>query len=345
MKRVQSAFCLLTAIALGWGVCSDVRAEEVCAPVLVVPGVIQMPPYDPFAPNPLIDDRNIGFANANCESATSVTASVGWGTDTPRLSYDGSDLSFNMIVSGTDVTAGSSSLGQPLSPLNGVNFTIPPVGAGNLAPQMRLVIPEGQVVPPGLYTLAVPGLAQNGLGVLSQTINTSEVRSTPIALSTNVLAVLKLGVTGCDLSSDATSQSADASPINLASACTLNLGDPAIGIVNGDHRYARLNARTNVNFKISMISTNGGMMRLVGGRDGARETQIIRYSAVLDGQGQSSVFTCSSPNCGSSDIIEPSNSPLGTDMYFHIRVNDGDMSQKRAGVYADTITLIIQPAS
>lgn len=349
MKLFPNILCTLIGIALTAGLAGQARAQEVCAPVLAFSGVIQTPPYDPFAPNPLIDDRSIGFAGANCDSAVNLTARIGWGTDTPRMRYIDSELAFNMIFSGVDLTASAGPLGMITSPLNGVTLTLPSGASGgasgSLAQPLRLIIPEGQVVPPGLYHVGVPGLAQNGLGFLSQTLDTSEVRSTPITLSTQVLAVLKLGVTGCDLSSDATRQNAGSSLIDLASACTLNLGDPAIGMANGDNRYARLNARTNVNFKIAMVSTNGGMMRLVGGRDGARETEIIRYSAVLDGQGQSSIFTCSGVNCGSSDTISPTTSPLGTDMYFHVRVNDGDIRQKRAGIYADTITLIIQPAS
>lgn len=116
-------------------------------------------------------------------------------------------------------------------------------------------------------------------------------------------------------------------------------------MVNGDARRARINARANVNFKVAMVSRNGGIFKLAGGREAARATEAIHYSATLEGQGQNSSFTCNASSCGSSDLVEPASSPLGTDLFFQVRVNEPNITQKRAGIYTDTITLIIQPAS
>jgi hypothetical protein len=345
MTLKNAAISWAFVATLTFSIFGPVKAQEVCAPVLVLPAIIHTPAYDPFAQSPLVEDTAIGFSGANCQVPIAVSADIGWGSAQPRLTHNGRQLSFKMLLAGVDLSTNASPSVNITSSLNGARIALPNGIAGSLSQQTRLFIPEGQVVPPGVYMLSVPSLAQNGIGLLTQTEGTNEVRSSPITLSTQVLAVMKLRVTGCDLSSDGISQSTNLSQSDLASACTLNLGDPALGMSNGNSRQARINTQANVNFKVSMVSTNGGIMRLSGRQNEDRETEKIRYVAALEGAGQNSVYTCSASNCGSSDLFEPSASQLGTDMYFHVRINDPDISQKRAGIYSDTITLIVQPAS
>jgi hypothetical protein len=83
----------------------------------------------------------------------------------------------------------------------------------------------------------------------------------------------------------------------------------------------------------------------LGGANGAKETEQVRYTASIQSQGQEFDFMCTGSSCGQSHSFDPSNSPLGTDLYFQVRVNEPYLSQKRAGSYSDVITLIIQPAS
>lgn len=318
------------------------NAQQVCAPALALPSVVQTRAYDPFDQHPLIEDAVLSFRDAACNDPITISATIGWGTAQPRLAFDGHQLGFSIAIAGTDLTSGQSVLGEVNAPINGVSLSLPPGSSGDLAQSARFIIPEGQIVPPGMYSLLVPAISQSASGLLTQAQGGTETQATPITISTQVLAVLKLGVTGCDLSSDSVAQN---SGLDLASGCTLNLGDPAIGMVNGDARRARINARANVNFKVAMVSRNGGMLKLAGGRGDARATEEIHYSATLEGQGQNSSFTCNTSNCGSSDVVEPTTSPLGTDLYFQVKVSEPDISQKRAGIYTDTITLIIQPAS
>jgi hypothetical protein len=262
------------------------------------------------------------------------------------LTNQGNELAFTFLFAGRNLTSGISGLGESISPSNGVSVSLPTGATGTLMQLSRLYIPEGQIVPPGLYRFEVAGVATGATGLLSQVQGTQEVRAAAIMIETQVLAVMKLGVIGCDLSNDgATVTETLGALTNLASACQLNLGDPMVGMVNGDRRRARLNAQANVNFKISMVSHHGGVLKLAGREGDVTETEQIRYSASLEGQGQSSAFDCSSASCGTSDYISPSNSPLGTDLYFQVRVTEPEMTQKRAGKYSDTITLIIQPAS
>jgi hypothetical protein len=322
------------------------QAQEVCAPLLTLPGTIQTPAYDPFAQSALIDDSELGFRDASCGAPITIDTTIGWGTGVPRLSHNGHELAFSFFLTGRDFTSGLPSLGEANSPNSGVAIALPTEGSGSLQQQIRLVIPEGQIVPPGSYRFDVAGVVASGTGLLSQVQGSGEVRAAPINITTQVLAVMKLAVLGCDLSSDGATLGQDASPaFSLASTCQLNLGDMSIGMVNGDSRRARLNAQANVNFKIAMVSRNGGILKLAG-RDGeVRETEQIHYSASLEGNGQAVVFDCSASDCGTSDIIAPSSSPLGSDLYFQVRVTEPEISQKRAGKYSDTITLIIQPAS
>jgi hypothetical protein len=322
------------------------HAQNLCAPKLMLPAIIQTPAYDPFAQGPLIEDSQIGFQDALCESQITLDATIGWGTAQPRLMYKGSELAFSFLLAGRDLTSGMSVLGESLNPSNGVSISLPVGASGTLVQSTRLLISEGQIVPPGLYRFEVPGIAVSASGLLSQVQGSQNVRAAPITIETQVLAVMKLGVTGCDLSGDGASVSDHTgSSLDLASACQLNLGDPSVGMVNGDRRRARLNAQANVNFKIAMVSRHGGVMKLAGRDADARGTEQIRYAATLEGQGQSSVFDCTAISCGTSNLIAPSSSPLGTDLYFQIRITEPEMAQKRAGKYADTITLIIQPAS
>jgi hypothetical protein len=327
-------------------VSAPAHAQNVCAPLLTLPAIIQTPAYDPFAQGPVIEESEISFQGGQCDGQITLDTTIGWGSAQPRLTNQGNELAFTFLFAGRNLTSGISGLGESISPSNGVSVSLPTGATGTLMQLSRLYIPEGQIVPPGLYRFEVAGVATGATGLLSQVQGTQEVRAAAIMIETQVLAVMKLGVIGCDLSNDgATVTETLGALTNLASACQLNLGDPMVGMVNGDRRRARLNAQANVNFKISMVSHHGGVLKLAGREGDVTETEQIRYSASLEGQGQSSAFDCSSASCGTSDYISPSNSPLGTDLYFQVRVTEPEMTQKRAGKYSDTITLIIQPAS
>jgi hypothetical protein len=341
----------LTSASAGFVLCalflaaSPSHAQNLCAPKLTLPVIIQTPAYDPFAQGPLIEDSAMEFQDAQCEDQVILNATIGWGTTQPKLHYQGRELAFSFLLAGRDLTSGISDLGESTSLANGVTVSLPAGASGTLAQLSRLLIPEGQIVPPGLYRFEVPGIAMSATGLLSQVQGSQDVRAVPITIETQVLAVMKLGVTGCDMASDGAAADNSGSSPNLASACQLNLGDPAIGMVNGDRRRARLNAQANVNFKIAMVSRHGGVMKLAGREAEAGETEQVRYAATLEGLGQRSVFDCSAISCGTSEFVASSSSPLGADLYFQIRVTEPEIAQKRAGTYADTITLIIQPAS
>ncbi len=348
LKAIAFQLNLKIGVALGslclWSL--PVYAQEVCAPQLTLPGTIQTQAYDPFAQTALIDDSELVVQDASCASLGTIDATIGWGTSAPRLLYNGQELAFSLSLAGRDLTSGLNSLSQTNSPSSGTTIDLPAQTSGSQTQQVRVVIPEGQIVSPGLYRIDIPGIVGSASGLLSQVQGSEVVRAAPISIATQVLAAMNLAVLGCDLSLDGSADGGNTSyGFDLASTCQLNLGDPSLGIVNGASRRARLNARANVNFKIAMISRNGGVLKLVGHGGDTRETEQIRYSASLVGYGQGSVFVCGAPDCGTSEPIGPSSSPLGTDLYFQVRVTDPEIAQKRAGKYADTITLIIQPAS
>lgn len=343
--RSTKVSLLVCAACFTFGV-SNSWAEGNCAPVVVLPATIQTRAYDPFSINPLIDDVAIGYRDADCDSEVSVDATIGLGNEQPLLRSDGHDLNFKLSFAGLEIAAQPASLVGFDALLNKASFILPPGSVGNLSQQVRIIIPEGQIVPPGRYNFLLPASVQNASGILSQKRDTSLVRAEPISISTQVLAVMKLGVLGCDLSSDSARLAERATfGDEFASACKLNIGDPSVGMLDGDARRARLVAQANVNFKIAMVSRNGGVLKLAGSSQDERETERVHYTASLQGLGQNFEFVCNGAMCGSSDLIEPSASPLGNDLYFNVTVSDPDLRQKRAGRYVDVITLIIQPAS
>lgn len=348
-RRKKSASALMhifAAICVEVLIPSSAGAQEVCAPILTLPSLVQAPAYDPFSSSATVEDIEIGYQDGACLAAVVLKATIGWGGLQPRLSQNGHELGFNLWFAGRDFTAGQSAVGEADSLSNSISITLPSNQSGLIAERSRLIIPEGQIVPPGFYQLDIPGDLVRASGLLSQVEGSAEIRATPISIITEVLAVMRLGVTGCDLSGDrARLEESGLSSLDFASNCQLNLGDPSQGMSSGDARRARINAQANVNFKIAMTSRNGGVLKLAEDTRDDRETERIAYSATLEGQGQGAAFDCRALNCGTSDPISPSSSPLGTDLYFQVKITDPDMTQKRAGRYSDTITLIIQPAS
>jgi hypothetical protein len=326
-------------------------ATKKCAPTLVFKDTLQTPSYDPFAASPLVSDTDIEFSNLDCNEAVAIIASFGWGGRSPLLTFNGNELAFSLFVAGRDLTLSDGGLSNGSVALGGAQIEVPPVASGTLPNLVRLVIREGQVVPAGLYALEAPIETQISDEVLSRGLSLdpesrSEIGANILRISAQVLPVLKLAITGCDVATVSDARlSYDAGSTDLASSCKLTLGDTQTGMTSGDSARARLTSFTNVNFVIAMTSRNGGILTPLGKSSPVEEIEQIRYTASLQGQGEEYTFMCSPASCGRSQIFEPSASLLGTDLYFQVKVIEPDLTQKRAGNYSDIITLIIQPAS
>ena len=322
-----------------------------CTPTLVFQDHLQTPAYDPFAQSALVSDSDIGFREADCEQSTTINTSIGWREISPRLSNNGSELAFSLFVAGRDLTTGDGGLSTADALRAGATIMLPPETSGNLSNIVRLVIREGQVVPPGHYTVEAPINTQIARQLITGDVNLTpesrfEASASVLRITTEVLAVMKLGISGCDVSGTQSSSTFyQGASFNLASSCKLALGDRQSGMLNGDIARGRLTSLTNVNFVIAMTSNNGGVLRTVGRASGTNEIEQIRYVASVESHGRAFEFTCSGPSCGQSHTFEPSASPLGTDVYFQVRIDEPNLNQKRAGTYSDIITLIIQPAS
>ncbi len=353
-----SPACLLAFVSM-CGVTNSALAQtappqtvlEKCSPSLVFSGHLQTPAYNPFAQGALISDSDIGFRNADCGQSITINAAIGWKDLSPRLTNNRAELAFSLFVAGRDMTASDGGLSTADALTAGAQIILPPESSGTIPNLVRLVIREGQIVPPGLYTIEAPintklasGPASAGLPLDSE--SKFEGGTNVLRVTTEVLAIMKLGISGCDVTAPTSSLSSQQyAGLDLASSCKLKLGDPQIGMINGDIARARLTSLTNINFVIAMTSRNGGMLVPVGHNAEAKETEQIHYRASVQSQGREFDFLCTGSPCGQSHTFEPSPSPLGTDLYFQLRVDDPDLNQKRAGTYSDVITLVIQPAS
>lgn len=335
--------CLNGVLCFAMGQAYSLKAAEICAPILSFPALVETQIYDPFSRTPLIDDIDIAVRHAQCEPAATVFFGVGTNGTPLNLSAQGQNLNFELSYENVDLAPLSAAFDLQN---NGLARSIPQQSQGLLASKARLRIADGQIVSPGTYSFVLPADAQAGLGLLTLDTTSNTVRSSAVMISTRVLPVMRLAVTGCDVALQNTPTNSNDHATGLFNACALTLGEPSTGVKEGDTRRARINAQTNVTFFISMISSNGGVLKRAGALEQGAPGDTIQYSARLETAGSGiSVFTCNANNCGNSEPVEPVLSPMGTDIYFQVRVTDPEIARKRAGIFSDTITLIIQPGS
>jgi hypothetical protein len=321
-------------LAIGLVACAG-AANAACTATVTVPAAVSIGAYDPFSASDT--DQVFTVSRVMSEDcATGTTWQIGViDSQTPSgLKLGGSShaLDYNLLFGSVSILSDGAVSGTWANSGTTTSQAISGI---------MLRIRRGQIVPLGTYSVVLPGISDNGLSSKFFDGDTEVATvNKPIAFEVTVLSSLNLAIAGCDTASETASSTGTAAL--LGQSCTLNLGSSTTGMATGETRAARINARSNVNYKISMTSDNKGKMTLNGNTTTEARHQVAYQATLTPPGGVAKMFDCAgTTSCGSLDSLGMSTTTLGTDLAFEIKVTDTSLSTKRAGTYKDTITLTI----
>lgn len=173
-----------------------------------------------------------------------------------------------------------------------------------------LIVPPGQVVPPGAYASTAEGVLYQTTGsVLKQT-----GKLAPISINIAVAAVMSINIAGGGLST------------------TLDFGMLEAGAT----RSAIVQTRSNERYRLIATSENGGVLKL-DPPSGDGISWMIPYSVRID-NGMGLLLRADKK----LEIRQPPTSLAGTNLPVEVKI--GDTAHRRAGRYKDVIVLSIDGA-
>jgi hypothetical protein len=254
--------------------------------------------YDPFAPTDHIVRHVISIRNTSdteCKYLLAFTSA----SDPAKLD--------NTILYSIENDNGDDILMTEKQDIIGLRSANAPAGS-SLSLSPIFVIPRGQLISPGLYTvdLSIQLFAISDDGTLQQ----AAVDTHSLTVDCEVQSILSVTLAGG------------------GTATSVDFGE----ITSGEERTVLLKARANRDYRLELVSQNSGRLTLDPTIPG--EEWGIDYSVLVDGTAQSleqgvKIVEYNSPSQG-----ETSHSLL-------FRLNDARM--KRAGIYKDVVSIKIIP--